>query len=54
MEHVMGINCSDVIDIGINAWANFGHGLVKGYNGKLFKVSLAGWSVACLNSEFNG
>ena len=36
------------------AGTDHGHRNRKGYNGRLFSVSLAGWSVACLNSEFNG
>ncbi len=54
MEHMVGINGRDGGDIGIGAGANFCLEEGKRYNGELFRVSLAGWSVACLNFELNG
>ena len=47
----VGVDGGNGVDVGVGTRADFDHVALQGYNGRLFRVSLAGWSVACLNLE---
>jgi hypothetical protein len=48
VQHMVAVKGRNGCEVGIGRWTNGGHVCGKRYNGELFKVSLAGWPVACL------